>query len=109
MGRHRVLFTLSGSIQERRPLPPNWGGIILTKGIPFNPYPAFPPNYMRTLHPGIRPTKIPYKIRDYSQASLKMASRWVKMASRWLQDDSRWPQDDSRWPQDGSRWLQDDS
>ena len=30
---------------------------MFIKGFVFNPYPAIPPNYMRTLHPGIRPTK----------------------------------------------------
>ena len=32
------------------------GGISLIQTARFNPYPAFPPYDVRTLHPGLRPT-----------------------------------------------------
>ena len=37
------------------------GGIIFIKSLLFTPYPAIPPYYIKTIHPGMRTTKIPYK------------------------------------------------
>ena len=39
------------------PPPPTRGGNYFIKSFLFNPYPAIPPYYIRTLHPGMRPTK----------------------------------------------------
>ena len=40
------------------------GGIIFIKSFLFIPYPAIPPYYVRTIHPGIRPTRKTYTKRN---------------------------------------------
>ena len=50
---------MSGSMQLGPP-PPTSGGNYCIKSFLFSPYPAIPPYYIRTLHPGLRATKANY-------------------------------------------------
>ena len=47
------------------PPPPTSGGNYCIKSFLFSPYPAIPPYYIRTLHPGMTTTKITYKPTAY--------------------------------------------
>ena len=48
------------------------GGISLIQTARFNPYLAFPPYDVRTLHPELRPTSATYMRNCYSPAMLIM-------------------------------------
>ena len=59
-------FTHVEWIDSVRASSPFTGGNVFLKSFLFSPYPAIPPYFVKTLHPGIRPTKNTYPLRNYS-------------------------------------------
>ena len=58
------ISTTSASTPVRASSPTLWGELFY-KECSVSPIPSFPPNYMRTPHPGIRPTKQHTHLRDH--------------------------------------------
>jgi hypothetical protein len=99
---------MSGSMQLGPP-PPTSGGNYCIKSFLFSPYPAIPPYYIRTLHPGLRATKANYtKKLQYTggargaRVGAEIVSR--RRAPRLREEGAR--QDDDQKPKGGPKGTQ---
>ena len=72
---------MSGSMQLGPP-PPTSGGNYCIKSFLFSPYPAIPPYYIRTLHPGLRATKANYTKKLQYTGGARRARVGAEIVSR---------------------------